>query len=183
MLKQGAGDAEDAFHWPVLGTASQNGIRMRTVILRQFILHQRVLICHTDARAPKVQEIKDSGSVSWLFYHPRKKIQLRIFGHATLHRSDSLADEQWAQTKITSRLNYCAAEPPGTHIDRPSTGIPDFLLDKATALLSSGRGRPHFMVIAGRIESLDWLHLRPVGNRRACFDWDENDLHATWLIP
>ncbi len=183
MLRRGVTHFKDPFHWPVLGTTGKDGSSLRTVILRQFILPQRILVCHTDARADKVQEISNSAKVSWLFYHPKKKVQLRISGQATLHADDRFADIQWAATRITSRINYCSIEPPGTPIDKPSSGLPDFLLNKAPTLLESERGRKNFMAIACRIDSMDWLILSALGNRRARFDWNEKGLNAEWLIP
>ena len=183
MLKRGVTHFTDPFHWPALGTIGKDGSSLRTVILRQLILPERILVCHTDARAVKVQEILDSANVSWLFYHPKRKVQLRVSGQAKLHADDQFADEQWAAAKITSRLNYCAAEPPGTPIDKPSSGLPDFLRNKVPTLLASESGRKQFVVIACRIESMDWLMLSALGNRRARFDWDENGLNAAWLIP
>jgi len=108
---------------------------------------------------------------------------LRISGHATLHADDQFADEQWATVKATSRLNYCAIEPPGTPIDSPSSGLPDFLQRKVPDLLNTEKGRHNFVAIACRIDSIDWLILRVLGNRRARFDWDETGLNAKWLIP
>lgn len=183
MLKRGVSRFNDPFHWPVLGTTGKDGCRLRTVILRQFIVSERVLVCHTDARADKVKEISDSAAASWLFYHPKRKVQLRISGHATLHADDQFADEQWAGAKITSRLNYCAIEPPGTPVDQPSSGLPELLLHKLPTLLESESGRKNFMAIACRIDSMDWLILSALGNRRARFDWDDNRLSSTWLIP
>jgi hypothetical protein len=183
MLQRGVTHFKDPFHCPVLGTTGRNSSSLRMVILRQFILPERILVCHTDARSEKVQEISNSTNVSWLFYHPKRQVQLRISGHAILHADDQFADEQWTATKTTSRLNYCATQPPGTLIDQPSSGLPDFLLNKVPTLLESERGRKHFMAIACRIDSMDWLILRVLGNRRARFDWDENGLNATWLIP
>jgi hypothetical protein len=183
MLKRGAARFNDPFHWPVLGTIGDGECRMRTVILRQFSLPERILVCHTDARASKGKEIERSPEVSWLFYHPKRKVQLRVCGHATLHTEDHFADAQWAATRIPSRLNYCAIEPPGTPMDKPSSGLPDFLMNKAPSLLESERGRKHFMAISCRIDSLDFVVLRVMGNLRARYDWDENGLHSTWLVP
>jgi pyridoxamine 5'-phosphate oxidase len=183
MLQRGATHFNDPFHRPVLGTSTPDGSRLRTVILRQFIPDKRLLVCHTDARAQKVTEIANSSQVSWLFYHPRKRVQLRMLGHATLHTDDRFADEQWAATSAASRLNYCAGEPPGTPIGRPSSGLPDFLLNKVPTLLESDRGRRNFAVIACRIDAMDWLILRALGNRRARFDWADHELNATWVIP
>ncbi len=183
MLARGVTRYNDPFHWPVLGTTGTDGGRPRTVILRQFILPERVLVCHTDVRSEKVQEISNCAKVCWLFYHRKRGVQLRTSGRATLHADDPFADQQWAATKLTSRLNYCATEPPGTPIEKPSSGLPDFLLNKVPTILDSERGRENFMAVAGRIDSVDWLMLGALGNRRARFDWDENELNATWLIP
>jgi hypothetical protein len=183
MLERGAARFNDPFHWPALGTTAKDGASLRTVILRQFIISDRILVCHTDARAEKVGEITDSARVSWLFYHPKRKVQLRISGPATLHADDEFADRQWASAKITSRLNYCAVQPPGSVIETPSSGLPDFLINKVPTLLETERGRKNFLAIAGRIDSMDWLVLSVLGNRRARFDWDENGLRAKWLIP
>jgi hypothetical protein len=183
MLKRGAARYNDPFHWPAMGTTANEGSRMRTVILRQFLLPRRLLVCHTDARAQKVDEITACANVSWLFYHPERKVQLRISGPATLHRDDDFADQQWDATKIASRLNYCAVQPPGTPIDKPLTGLPEFLRHKVPTLLDSEKGRPNFMAIAARIDSIDCVRLSTLGNRRARFVWDESGLTASWLIP
>ena len=57
MLEQGAARSDDPFHWPALGTASGAGCSLRTVILRQVKVPDRILVCHSDARSAKVQEI------------------------------------------------------------------------------------------------------------------------------
>ena len=111
-----------------------------------------------------------------------RKVQLRISGRATLHRNDELADEQWKATKISSRLNYATTQPPGTPIDKPSSGLSDLFRNKVPTLLESEICRENFMAIACRIEHMDWLILRVMGNRRARFDWDNRRLNAKWLI-
>jgi len=183
MLRRGADHFNDPFHWPVLGTIGKEGVSLRSVILRAFLLPDRILVCHSDGRASKIQEIADSPKVSWHFYHPQKKIQLRISGHAELHSNDQFADEQWAAVKAASRLNYCTTEPPGTLVDNPSSGLPDFLRRKVPALLDTEKSRHNFTAITCRIESMDWLVLQVLGNRRARFDWDGVELKARWLIP
>jgi hypothetical protein len=183
MLQRGVSSFTDPFHWPVLGTTGPGGSSLRTVILRQFNPAERLLVCYTDSRADKVRQISGCPKVSWLFYHPKKKIQLRISGPATLHRDDDFADQQWAATKTTGRLNYCTVEPPGSSLDQPSSGLPDFLLNKVPTLMETESGRQNFTVIVGRIESLDWLQLSLLGNRRARFDWKSAEPRATWLVP
>ena len=85
MLEQGAANSKDPFHWPALGTTTKEGCSLRTVILRKVNVPERILVCYTDARSAKVQEIVNCSQTSWLFYHPKKKVQVRISGHATLH--------------------------------------------------------------------------------------------------
>ena len=183
MLNRGATHFNDPFHWPVLGTTSKEGPSLRCVILREFSMTDRILICHSDARAEKIQEISSSPRVSWLFYHPQKKVQLRISGHATLHADDQFADEQWAAIKATTRLNYGTVEPPGTPVDNPSPGLPDFFLHKVPTLFETEKVRRNFIAIACRFDTMDCLVLQVLGNRRARFDWDETGLNARWLIP
>ena len=50
MLEQGAVHSDDPFHCPVLGTTSREGCSLRTVILRQVKVLDRILVCHTDVR-------------------------------------------------------------------------------------------------------------------------------------
>ncbi len=183
MLKRGVDYFNDPFHRPVLGTTGKDGSNLRMVILRHFILPNRILVCHSDARSAKVQEISNFAKVSWLFYHPKRKVQLRISGRGILHTYDQFADEQWRATKITNRYNYGTTEPPGTPIDKPSSGLSDLFLNKVPTLLESENCRENFMVIACQIKHMDWLILRTLGNRRARFDWDKNGLNAKWLIP
>ena len=120
MLKRGVTHSNDPFHFPVLGTRGKEGCNLRTVILRQFILPDRILVCYSDARATKAQDIGHYSKVSWLFYHPEKAVQLRISGQAKCHTDDQFADDKWAATKITSRLDYSTTHPPGTPVDKPS---------------------------------------------------------------
>lgn len=183
MLKKGVTNFRDPFHWPVLGTVTGDSPTLRTVILRGLILPERILVCHADSRSPKVKNINDNNKISWLFYNPRKEIQLRLSGIAELHANDRFADVQWEKTKLTSRLNYCAIEPPGTPVTEPSSGLPDFLLNKVPNLLETEKGRINFMTISCRIDSIDWLRLSILGNRRARFEWDSNGVKSAWLIP
>ena len=183
MLTRGLSHYNDSFHWPVLGTVGKHGCSQRSVILRGYRQNDRLLICHTDARAAKAQEIEQDSRVSWLFYHPKKKIQLRITGLATLHTDDQFADEQWAAASKTNRLNYSTSEAPGTVIPEPSTGLPELLLNKLPTLLQSESARINFMSISCQFDNLDWLLLSPLGNRRARFQWIGGKMTACWVVP
>jgi pyridoxamine 5'-phosphate oxidase len=183
MLTRGASHFNDSFHWPVLGTTGENGCSQRSVILRGYQQKERLLVCHTDSRATKAQEIELDSRVSWLFYHPKKKIQLRITGKAALHTDDQFADAQWTAASKMNRLNYSTSEAPGTVISKPSTGLPELVLNKLPTLLESESARGNFMSISCRFDSIDWLLLSPLGNRRAFFQWTGEEMSASWIIP
>jgi 3-hydroxyisobutyrate dehydrogenase len=183
MLIRGASVARDPFHTPVLGTASSGGCQLRTVVLRSVVQEERILICHTDLRSGKIREIRQNPRVSWLFYHPQQKIQLRLAGQATIHTADELADQQWAATKLMSRRCYCAPVGPGTTSDEPSSGLPDSLQNRSPTLAESELGRKNFTVISCRIDYLDWLFLSARGHRRAQFSWRGNNVGAKWVTP
>lgn len=183
LLRQGVDKAADPFHTPVLGTVTPDGCSLRTVVLRQVVVPERLLICHTDSRSPKCREIAAAPSVSWLFYHPAEKIQLRIYGEASVHTQDGWAERQWQASKLSSRRCYAALDAPGTPKDEPSSGLPEALTDRIPTPAQSEVGRPHFTVIVCRVISIDWLFLQASGHRRAQFRWQDGTLNSTWVTP
>jgi hypothetical protein len=184
MLVEGATNQDHPFHTPVLGTSNLGvGANSRMVILRQVEPAERILICHTDDRSNKLFDIGGDPRVSWLFYHPVEKIQLRVYGEATIHTDDSLADEQWETTDLFNRRHYCAVHAPSTSFPEPNTGLPDFLINRPPTLAESLAGRKYFAVIRCQIYFVDWLKLRFEGHHRARFFWQDNQLKATWTTP
>jgi pyridoxamine 5'-phosphate oxidase len=183
MLTRGAAHFNDPFHQPVLATGRSDGCGVRTVILRHADQTERTLICYADVRSTKIAEIEQFGCAGWLFYHPRKKIQVRIHGSATVHADDPVAQAQWKRVKGFSRLSFCTDQPPGTLLERPSSGLSERLLKDLPKLMTGNAGRDHFAVIKGRVATMDWLQLRPSGNIRARFQWDTDLLDASWIVP
>jgi pyridoxine/pyridoxamine 5'-phosphate oxidase len=161
MLDRGATHSTDPFHQPVLATAQAGGCGLRTVILRHFDEAERTVVCYADDRSAKIGQIEQSGSAGWLFYHPRKMIQVRIHGPASVHTTDAIADQWWKKVRGFTRLSFCTEQPPGTPISRPSSGISRRLLNDLPKLMRGNAGREHFAVIVGQVKSLDWLRLSP----------------------
>ena len=52
-LREGAKRGVHPFHTPVLATINGGDPDLRTVVLRQAVEKQRLLLCHTDVRSPK----------------------------------------------------------------------------------------------------------------------------------
>ena len=183
MLEKGAFNATDPFHHPVLATGKAGGFGLRTVILRHADPAERTLTCYADARSPKIKEILAAGHAGWLFYHPGKKIQVRIHGAASVHTGDAVAQALWKKVKGFSRLSFCSEAPPGSPLSQPSSGISRRPLKDLPNLLSSDAGREHFAAIVGRVTYMDWLRLHTAGNTRARFMWQEDRLDASWIVP
>jgi pyridoxine/pyridoxamine 5'-phosphate oxidase len=184
FLARGVNQASDPFHTPVLGTVSIGGCNLRTVVLREVDATQRLLLCHTDVRSPKFHEIQTTPGVSWLFYHPKEKVQLRIYGLATLHTDDEIADRQWRVSKLSSRRCYCAVTGPGTTQQESDSGLPEKFVERLpTEQESEELGRQHFAVIACQIMGIDWLYLQARGHQRTQFSWQGDHFHGIWVTP
>ena len=183
MLHNGVGNFRHPFYRPTLTTMDGNRPEVRTVILRGLSEKDRTLICHCDARTPKVSQIRDNPNVSWLFYHPEKWLQMRLSGIASVHTDDKTADSQCKKMRLTHRINYCAEIPPGSPTGKPTSGLPDFLRNKASKLLDHPEARKNFAVIVFRFDQMDWLLLKLTGNIRAKFQWEDQRLDASWVIP
>jgi pyridoxamine 5'-phosphate oxidase len=183
LLHDGVGNFRNPFHHSILVTIDDNKPQARIVILREFSEKDRILICHCDVRGPKVLQIRDNPAVSWLFYHPKKWLQIRLSGTASVHTDDDTAESQWEKVRLHHRINYCAEIPPGSPTERPTSGIPDLLLDKAPKLFDHSEARKNFATIVCHFDEMDWLLLKLTGHIRAKFCWKDNRLDASWVIP
>jgi hypothetical protein len=182
-LHEGVQNFRHPFHQPSLVTMDDNKPQARIVIIREFSEKDRKLVCHCDARSPKVLQIRNNPYVSWLFYYPKKWLQLRLSGSASVHTDDNTAEAQWEKVSLPHRINYCAEIPPGLPTEKPSSGLPDFLRDKAPKLFDGSSGRKNFAAIICQFDEMDWLLLKLTGHIRAQFHWKDNQMDASWVIP
>lgn len=183
ILHKGVRNFRHPFYRPALTTIDGGIPEVRTVILRGFSEKDRTLICHCDARSPKVSQIRGNPNVGWLFYHPERWLQLRLSGTASVHTDDHTADHQWEKVRLTSRINYCAGKAPGSPVEKPTSGLPDFLREKAPKLLDHQQARNNFAAIVCRFDRMDWLLLKLTGHIRAKFHWQDDRMRASWVIP
>ena len=184
-LGRGAEQRDHPYRLGVLGTCdtSGSGCELRTVVLRRCDPQHRELIFHTDARSPKLGWIAHNPRISWLFYDPEAKLQLRLQGHAAVHRGDRVADQAWAATPLRSRRSYATEAPPGTPLDGPASGLPaSFQAHDATAA-DSHDFSDCFAVVVTTIRDIDWLYLSSRGHRRAQFGWAAGGWTGRWVVP
>ncbi len=178
LLKRGVADRRSGFHTPALATLGSDGApSVRTVVLRAADPATRTLRFHTDIRSAKFEEIGAEPRVAMHFYDAGKKIQLRVSGLASRHRSDRLAGLAWDATRPFSRLCYQAELAPGEVVVRPPVSRMDANAE-VTAL-----ARDNFAAVSVAIREIEWLYLAAQGHRRARFAWQADQLQADWLAP
>lgn len=171
------------FHLPVFGTGNGSAPSLRVVVLRRFWRRPPRLAFHTHRGSPKIGQIEKNPHVSWVFYHPEEKLQLRISGRAEIHTDDDLAEEQWMATGLFSRRCY-VGEAPTQVSKKPTSGLPEDLADREPTPEESARGRDNFTVVSSTIDQIDCLELDVRGHRRSLFSWNaDGELKTKWLTP
>jgi len=182
-LDLGTLDREHPFHLPVFGTISENEPNLRVVVLRRFWRRPPSLAFHTHSCSPKIEQIKQNSKVYWLFYHPKEKLQVRIKGTATIHTGGELLEEQWLATELFSRRCY-VGEAPSKESKKPTSGLPEDLIERQPNREESEHGRANFCVVYSTIDSIDCMELDVRGHRRSLFTWNEaGELETKWLTP
>ena len=182
MLAGAVLDSKNPLRTPVLGTVGPEGSHLRTVVLRRVVKAERWIMFNTDLRSSKVQDIQVQPRLSWLFYHPQERVQLRLAGQASLLQAGPLVDEEWSRLSPLNRRDYCTVDPPGSPLTMPGSGLPDSFGQTPTPD-ESEIGRRNFVVVRCQVDFLDWLLLQESGHLRAQFTWQDNKLSATWVTP
>ncbi|MCW7541781.1 pyridoxamine 5'-phosphate oxidase family protein [Aquabacterium sp. A7-Y] len=165
-LARAVGDKAHAWRTPVLATAAPDGADARTVVLREALQPEARLLVYTDTRAAKVHEIAACPAGMLVFWSSALGWQLRCKVTLSVEDSGLEVSSRWARVKLTpGAQDYVSPLPPGA----PLAAVPE--VQRAS--------REYFGVIGIRVDSLDWLELRPQGQRRARFDAEG----ARWLQP
>jgi hypothetical protein len=158
--------AERAHPWRTMALATTDGheAHARSVILREVDAEGRELLFFTDARSTKVRHIDSHPRGTLLLWSPALGWQLRLHVTLEVEREGLAVSSRWARLKLTpAAQDYLSPLPPG----EPLRPAPE----------RSSRG--HFALVHAHVCALDWLELRPQGQRRACFD----TAGARWLQP
>ncbi|WP_372898033.1 pyridoxamine 5'-phosphate oxidase family protein [Stieleria sp.] len=157
--------------------------KCRTVVLRHADPPRRAIDFYTDMRSDKIEQLNALGSpapVSWLFYDPASKIQLRLDGTAEVIDRDQ-ADEAWRQTTPDSRASYLSVRPPGERVNNPQ---PPSTADRFVTREESERGRENFRIVRTTVRHADWLYLRRRGHVRSVIDYEAaGGIDAYWVVP
>lgn len=152
-LAQAAMSAEDPFRTPVLATVGVDGMpAARHVVLREVQAGDGRLTAWTDARSAKCADIAANGRVTWLFWDPLQRLQLRLSGRAEVLQRGARCEATWAGISTTRRREYLAIVAPGAILGAEDP-------DRAAA--------PAFAILDSWVEMADLLQLDRRGHRRA----------------
>jgi len=161
-------DKKHPFRYCQLSTLSDYP-ETRMVVNRKIGQDLSVLI-YTDARTPKVQHIQTNNKVSVLFYHPKKRLQVRIKGMASLigkeHPDYPTHLQQVMQSP--SLRDYTTLQPPSSLLETENVVLGTVL---------------YFTAILLEPLHLDILLLRREGHTRSEYFLDGEEWVERRLVP
>lgn len=170
-LHRGALDSKHPFRYINLGTIGKTGPEIRTVVVRSISKNLEFYI-FTDLRSEKVNELRANASATLHFYHPGKRVQVRIKAKAEIHLGDTMSKELWAKVQGEAQKAYTSILAPSTPISDPNEAF-DW----------TGNGDDRFFTVLKFIpESIEALQLNGLRHLRILFTEKEN-WEGQWLVP
>ncbi|MFN3996657.1 pyridoxamine 5'-phosphate oxidase family protein [Algoriphagus sp.] len=170
-LHRGALDSKHPFRYINLGTIGKTGPEIRTVVIRSINTNLEFYI-FTDFRSEKVAELSANSSATLHFYHPGKRVQIRIKATSEIHYRDDVSTANWLKVQGDAQKAYTSNLPPSTPISDPNQGFewPE-------------NGDDSFFAVLKFIpESIEALQLNGLKHLRILFTKSEN-WEGQWLVP
>ncbi|MEL6923195.1 MAG: pyridoxamine 5'-phosphate oxidase family protein [Bacteroidota bacterium] len=183
LLLRATADKRSPMRTPVIATVRNELPEQRTVVLRKAETGTRQLLFYTDARAGKVEALGQNEWLHWLFYHPKKQIQLRALGTTELHRDDTFAERHWKNMSVHGRKAYATTAAPGSSLSHADDGLAAAWKEASPTATMVEEAYGHFVVGVCTIQQLEYLKLDREGHRRAQFKYDGAQWNASWLVP
>jgi pyridoxamine 5'-phosphate oxidase len=150
----------------VAGPAEAQAAELRTVVLREVHVADRALLFFTDARSPKVTQLRSQPAASLMVWSQPLGWQLRLRVQLSVAISGLAVSSRWARLKMSPAAHdYLSPLPPGTPVAHP---------------LPERGSREHFALVTAAVQQIDWLELHADGHRRALFDAAGQ---GQWLSP
>lgn len=185
QLRRGVVDNKSPFHLPVFISKNEKSPNPRVVVLRKFEVDPFRLSIHTDSRSEKFTELNNSPDSSWLFWNPRSRVQLRMYGSSKIYHKDEQSLAAWKELSPGTQKNYSAQIGPGSAIDHYQKGIDTYHRAEQVTNAQSQSWYEHFCLITSSIYKIEFLQLDPKGHIRA--EFTRNDVaknwNSQWLVP
>lgn len=182
MLVRGGADKKHAFHFPSLATSGKLGIEQRTVVLRKADKENRLLICYSDQRTRKIDDLQREPIAHWLFYDHGSKEQIRAKVKIRLYHQDEEAKKVWQEIPPAGRGDYVGPMPPGTRTEGYTDNLPNSFKKEPTSE-NTQNGYENFVLMKSEVYHLDFLKLQREGHLRAQFTWDQSQWLGSWIAP
>ena len=169
-LHKGASEKDHPFRQFCLGTVGLEGLaRLRTVVLRE-TTEDLQLFFFTDSRSKKIIHIKENNKVGLLFYHPKKFLQLRIEGLATVHSNVAYTKKLWNSINSANKKDYTTSEAPGSPLGTKT----------AIDYLDDGN---YFCIVEVTPFKIEYLKLGKPDHLRIHFSKKEEVWSGEFLVP
>jgi pyridoxamine 5'-phosphate oxidase len=174
ILSDAVENAKTLFHSPTVSSIEDSKIVSRVMVLREFNLKDRFMRFHTDYRAPKIKQYKKNNTATVLGYDPILKVQIKLQGTIESHYHNSITRSAWDGSTSRSKKCYSVRGGSSFKIDSPSEyDLKDGNIED---------GYMNFAVLIFTFDSLEYLHLKSSGHRRALHTWNDN-YASQWLVP
>lgn len=164
-------DHRHPFKLMTLATKSlENGYpQLRTVVKRNMDSDFNI-IAYTDIRSAKVAQIKTDSRSSLIWYHPKKKLQIRMECIASvLDESHDLYKRNYASVKQSKSLkDYTTYQPPGESLNDENLKYCDTI---------------YFSLLQFKPESIEVLRLGHDGHKRALYTLIDDEWRENKLVP
>jgi pyridoxamine 5'-phosphate oxidase len=174
ILSDAVENAKTLFHSPTVSSIENSKIVSRVMVLREFDLKKRFMRFHTDYRAPKIKQFKNNSTATVLGYDPILKVQIKLQGTIESHYHNSVTRNAWDNSSTRSKKCYSVRGGSSFKIGDPNQyDLKDGNLED---------GYMNFAVLIFQFDSLEFLHLKSSGHRRAIHTWDDV-YKSSWLVP
>ena len=174
ILSDAVENAKTLFHSPTVSSIEDSKIVSRVMVLREFNLKERSMRFHTDYRAPKIKQYKKNNTATVLGYDPILKVQIKLQGTIESHYHNSITRSAWDGSTTRSKKCYSVKGGSSIVIDNPDEyDLKDGKIED---------GYVNFAVLVFKFDSLEFLHLKSSGHRRAIHSWD-GKYKSQWLVP
>lgn len=161
---------ENPLKFCVLGSIGlDNTPQTRLIGLRE-ITDDFEFMLYTDERSNKVSQIRANPKVSLLFYHPEKKLQLKIDGIASIIKDQDLIKEKWLKISPKAQKDYTTESTPGSKLST----------SKEIKFLKDNN---FFCIIEVQALNIEYLKLRDSSHFKVQFYKDLNGWVSEFLVP
>jgi hypothetical protein len=174
ILSDAVENANTLFHSPTVSSIEDSKVVSRVMVLREFNLKERFMRFHTDYRAPKINQFKNNSTATVVGYDPILKVQIKLQGIIEPHHHNDIARDAWDGSTTRSKKCYLVRGGSSFEIDNPREyDLKDGNIED---------GYINFAVLIFKFDSLEFLHLKSSGHRRAIHTWDDV-YKSSWLVP